>query len=45
MTNTKLQIEELEFAGGSGMELDEYIESKEFQAEMEDLQMPEPIEE
>ena len=47
MKNTKLQEvikntskEELEYAGGNGMELNEYIASKEFKKEMKDLQMP-----
>ncbi|HJG95608.1 MAG TPA: hypothetical protein K8V90_00720 [Romboutsia timonensis] len=31
---------ELEFAGGNGMELNEYIASEEFKKEMRELQMP-----
>lgn len=35
-----LKHEELEFAGGNGLELNEYIASEEFKKEMEELQMP-----
>ena len=31
---------ELEFAGGNGLELNEYIASEEFKKEMKELQMP-----
>lgn len=34
------QVDKIEFAGGNGLELDEYIESDDFKAEMEKLQMP-----
>ena len=36
----KNNIEELEFAGGNGLELNEYIASDEFKKEMKELQMP-----
>ena len=36
----KNNVEELEFAGGNGLELNEYIASDEFKEEMEELQMP-----
>ena len=32
--------EELEYAGGNGMELNEYKASEEFKKEMKELQMP-----
>ena len=32
--------EELEYAGGNGMQLNEYIASQEFKKEMKELQMP-----
>ncbi len=32
--------EELEYAGGNGMHLNEYIASQEFKKEMKELQMP-----
>mgnify|MGYP001492416465 CR=1 FL=1 len=35
-----LKHEELEFAGGNDLELNEYIASKEFKKEMKELQMP-----
>lgn len=35
-----LKHEELEFAGGNGLELNEYIASDEFKKEMKELQMP-----
>lgn len=31
---------ELEFAGGNGLELNEYIASEEFKKEIKELQMP-----
>lgn len=31
---------ELEFVGGNGLELNEYIASEEFKKEMKELQMP-----
>lgn len=34
------QVSEIEFSGGSGLELDEYIESDGFKEEMEKLRMP-----
>ena len=36
----KNNVEELEFAGGNGLELNEYIASDEFKKEMKELQMP-----
>lgn len=33
-------IKELEFAGGNGLELNEYIASDEFNKDMKELQMP-----
>ena len=33
-------VKELEFAGGNGLELNEYIASDEFKKEMKELQMP-----
>lgn len=36
----KNNIKELEFAGGNGLELNEYIASDEFKKEMKELHMP-----
>lgn len=36
----KKNVKELEFAGGNGLELNEYIASDEFKKEMKELQMP-----
>lgn len=34
------QVDEIKFAGGNGLELDEYIESDDFKEEMRKLQTP-----
>lgn len=36
----KYNIEEFEYAGGNGLELNEYIASEEFKKEMKELKMP-----